>query len=177
MAERQCSEPDSLENTENENQPASSGNTLTDDTSISASHDPNCIFCKICSKETRAEILFEDSDFVCFVDRKPVSTHHYLVVPRQHILGVGQLRSAHESLVQRMTDIGKQVLVERGGTMDSARLGFHWPPLVMVKHLHMHIISPVSQMSWLNRTLVFRKDSYFFSSPDYLINYIKAKPS
>lgn len=149
----------------------------TSEICTSTSQDFNCIFCKICSKKERAEILYEDSDFVCFVDRKPASTHHYLVVPRQHIVGAGQLTSAHESLVQRMTDIGKQVLVERGGNIEGARLGIHWPPLVMVKHLHMHIISPESQMSWLNRVLVFRKDSYFFSSPDGLISYIKAKPS
>lgn len=162
-----------VEPSDDQRQPVSPENISTNEVK-SASH---CIFCKICSKEARAEILYEDSDFVCFVDRKPVSTHHYLVVPRQHLVGAGQLTSTHVSLVQKMADIGKQVLAEHGGKADEARLGFHWPPFIMVKHLHMHIISPVSEMSWLNRTVVFRKDSYVFSSPDYLINYIKAKPS
>lgn len=138
--------------------------------------NPNCIFCKICCKESPAEVVYEDSDYVCFVDRKPCSTHHYLVVPRQHIQGPGVLTSSHTPIVERMTEIGKQVLEERGGNADEARLGFHWPPFVLVKHLHLHVISPESSMGWINRNIVFRKDSYVFSSPTYMVNYLKTKP-
>ncbi len=134
---------------------------------------PNCVFCSICSKESKAEILYEDTDYVCFVDRKPASKHHYLVVPRKHIPDPRSLTSDHVSLVERMAEIGRQVLEKQGGSFEMARLGFHWPPFIFVKHLHLHIISPESEMNWLNRNIIFRKDSYFFSSPDYMLNYIK----
>ena len=137
----------------------------------------NCIFCKICSKESKAEILYEDSDYVCFVDRKPASTHHYLVVPRQHIRDPRELNSSHIPLVERMMEIGKQVLGEREGNSEEARIGFHWPPLILVKHLHLHVISPESEMGWLNRNVIFRKDSYFFISPPYMVDYLKKKNS
>ena len=153
------------------------GSNSTSGVIKSASDNPNCIFCQICSKEKEAEILYEDSDFVCFPDRTPVSTRHYLVVPRQHIVGAGELSSSDIPLVQRMAGIGKQVLAEKGGNAEEARMGFHWPPLVTIKHLHLHIISPEREMNWLNRKLVFRKNSYFFSSPEYLLNFIKNKPS
>ncbi|KAK6017777.1 hypothetical protein OSTOST_16696, partial [Ostertagia ostertagi] len=29
---------------------------------------------------------------------------------------------------------------------DMLRVGFHWPPLVTVNHLHMHIIYPISEL-------------------------------
>jgi hypothetical protein len=79
-------------------------------------------------------------------------------------------------MVERMAEIGKQVLEERGGTLDEARMGFHWPPFIFVKHLHLHIISPESAMGWINKNIVFRKDSYVFSSPAYMVNYLKTKP-
>lgn len=137
--------------------------------------NPSCIFCKICSRDSPAEIVYEDSEYVCFVDKKPVSTHHYLVVPRQHIQDSRVLTESHTPLVERMAEIGKQVLEERGGSLEEARLGFHWPPFIFVKHLHLHIISPESEMGWLNRKVVFRKDSYVFSSPTYMVDYLKTK--
>ena len=139
-------------------------------------NNPNCIFCKICCKEAQAEVVYEDSDYVCFVDRKPVSKHHYLVVPRQHIQDSRALNSSHTPLVERMTEIGYKVLGERGGNVEDARLGFHWPPFIFVRHLHLHVISPEGDMGWVNRNIVFRKDSYVFSSPAYLLNYLKTKP-
>lgn len=138
--------------------------------------NPNCIFCKICCKEEQAEVVYEDLDYVCFVDRKPASKHHYLVVPRHHIPDPRALTSSHAPLVQRMVEIGYRVLGEQGGNIEEARLGFHWPPFVLVKHLHLHVISPEGDMGWGNRNIVFRKDSYVFSSPAYLLNYLKTKP-
>lgn len=138
--------------------------------------NPNCIFCKISCKDSPAEILFEDSDYVCFVDRKPCSTHHYLVVPRQHIQDARSLTSSHVPMLERMAAIGRQVLEQRGGSFEEARLGFHWPPIIFVKHLHLHVISPEGNMGWLNRNVIFRKDSLVFTSPAYTINYLKSKP-
>ena len=44
-----------------------------------------CVFCRIAAKEETAEIVYEDSEFVCFRDRSPAATHHYLLIPRTHI--------------------------------------------------------------------------------------------
>ncbi len=134
-----------------------------------------CVFCKICSKEAPADIVYEDSEYLCFVDRRPVSTHHYLVMPRQHIPDPKTLTANDIPVVERMTEIGKQVLGDREGNIDEARLGFHWPPFLLVKHLHLHIISPEGRMSWFNRNIVFRKDSFAFSSPEYMYNYLTKK--
>ena len=138
-------------------------------------NNPSCVFCKICSKQAPANIVYEDSDYVCFVDRSPASTHHYLVVPRAHVRDPRDLTAADIPVVERMAEIGQQVLEERGGNMETARFGFHWPPFILVRHLHLHIIGPESEMKWLNRTLIFRKDSYFFTAPSSTINYIRNK--
>ena len=137
--------------------------------------DDNCVFCRIVKKELPSNIVYEDKDFVVFTDRKPVSDHHYLVVPRRHIQDARVLTSEHIPLIEKMADIGKTVLREKAGSEDDSRMGFHWPPFLFVKHLHLHMIAPVANMSWFQRTVVFRVDSLVFSSPNYMTNYLKSK--
>ncbi|MBI4121084.1 MAG: HIT domain-containing protein [Parcubacteria group bacterium] len=44
----------------------------------------NCIFCKIANKEIPAEIVYEDADFITFVDINPQSPGHVQVIPKKH---------------------------------------------------------------------------------------------
>lgn len=76
-------------------------------------------------------------------------------------------------MLTRMIEVAKVVLTEQHGDLDDARMGFHLAPFLRVPHLHMHIISPASRMSWLNRNIVFRNDSFAFISPTGAINNIK----
>jgi len=46
--------------------------------------DPNCIFCKIVSKEIPANIIYEDDGFLAFLDINPKSPGHTLVIPKDH---------------------------------------------------------------------------------------------
>lgn len=43
------------------------------------------------------------------------------------------------------------------------RMGFHWPPFYTIGHMHLHVISPVSSMSFLSRYVAFNPSfSYVF---------------
>lgn len=44
----------------------------------------DCIFCKIVTKDVPAEIVYENNEVVAFMDLKPVSPGHLLVVPKKH---------------------------------------------------------------------------------------------
>ncbi|HTL39577.1 MAG TPA: HIT family protein [Methylomirabilota bacterium] len=44
----------------------------------------NCIFCKIIAGEVPADKIYEDEDVVAFMDIRPVSRGHALVVPKVH---------------------------------------------------------------------------------------------
>ncbi len=44
----------------------------------------NCIFCKIVKKEIPAQIVYEDNDFLAFLDIHPQSPGHTQVIPKQH---------------------------------------------------------------------------------------------
>ena len=43
-----------------------------------------CIFCKIINKEIPANIVYEDADFLAFLDINPISPGHTLVIPKKH---------------------------------------------------------------------------------------------
>lgn len=44
----------------------------------------NCIFCKIVAKEIPANIVYEDEDFLAFLDIRPLAPGHTLVIPKKH---------------------------------------------------------------------------------------------
>lgn len=43
-----------------------------------------CVFCSIAEKKSPAEIIFEDEDFISFLDINPFNFGHTLVIPKNH---------------------------------------------------------------------------------------------
>ncbi|HEY4511773.1 MAG TPA: HIT domain-containing protein [Candidatus Paceibacterota bacterium] len=56
----------------------------------------DCIFCKIVKKEIQAEIVFENENFLAFLDIHPQSPGHTLVIPKQHYRWVWDVPQAEE---------------------------------------------------------------------------------
>jgi histidine triad (HIT) family protein len=46
--------------------------------------DPNCIFCKIASKQSPATIVYEDAEVMAFLDIHPIASGHTLIIPKKH---------------------------------------------------------------------------------------------
>jgi histidine triad (HIT) family protein len=44
----------------------------------------NCIFCKIANKKIPAQIVYEDDNFMAFLDINPLAPGHCMVIPRKH---------------------------------------------------------------------------------------------
>jgi len=47
--------------------------------------EQNCIFCKIINKEISSEKIYEDDKVYSFMDIKPVSNGHLLLIPKKHV--------------------------------------------------------------------------------------------
>lgn len=45
---------------------------------------PDCVFCRITRGEVPSYTLYEDSDFVAFLDINPLNAGHTLIIPRRH---------------------------------------------------------------------------------------------
>lgn len=56
----------------------------------------NCIFCKIAKKEIPANIVYEDNDFIAFLDINPQSSGHVQVIPKRHYRWVWDVPNAGE---------------------------------------------------------------------------------
>lgn len=44
----------------------------------------DCVFCKIAAKEITANIVYEDENFLAFMDIHPHTVGHVQVIPKQH---------------------------------------------------------------------------------------------
>ncbi|ENN75563.1 adenosine 5'-monophosphoramidase HINT3 [Dendroctonus ponderosae] len=120
-----------------------------------------CIFCKIVAKTAKASLKFENEEIMVFEDIKPASTHHYLAIPKEHIENVHSLQTAHLGLLERLVAEGRQVIEKAGGDLNDIRMGFHLPPFNSVGHVHLHLICPASNMSFIHRAM-FKPNSWWF---------------
>ncbi len=53
----------------------------------------DCVFCKIINKEIPAYIVYEDDDFLAFLDVRPLNPGHTLVVPKKHYRWVWDVKN------------------------------------------------------------------------------------
>lgn len=66
----------------------------------------DCIFCKIVAKKIPANIVYEDNDFLAFLDINPRSPGHVQVIPKKHFRWVWDVPNAGEYF-----EIAKKVAV------------------------------------------------------------------
>ncbi|XP_043677935.1 histidine triad nucleotide-binding protein 3 [Vespula pensylvanica] len=136
--------------------------------------EAQCIFCKIIKNESPSEKIYEDEYVTCIKDINPASDHHYLILPNKHINTAKDLQPADIKLYDKIVACVQLVMQKQGFDMNSTRTGFHWPPFNTVNHLHLHLISPVENMSIVKR-MVFKLDTPWFVSTDYVRSRLQKK--
>jgi len=58
-----------------------------------------CIFCSIVRGDSPASRVYEDDDVLAFMDIRPFSEGHTLIVPKTHASGLNELDPVHGGLV------------------------------------------------------------------------------
>ena len=101
----------------------------------------DCIFCRIVDGEIPSYKVYEDEDFLAFLDIRPVNKGHCLVIPKQHFVRVtdmpDQLLARELPLVKMIA----QALVQATGISDFDLLNTNGAQAgQVVFHHHMHII-------------------------------------
>ena len=104
--------------------------------------DQNCIFCKIASKESPAEIEYEDADVIAFWDVHPKAPTHILIIPKKHIPSLNELSEVDYGLVAKMIAAAKMVASKKNLEQDGYRLCINNGSSSgqVVNHLHMHLL-------------------------------------
>jgi diadenosine tetraphosphate (Ap4A) HIT family hydrolase len=134
----------------------------------------SCIFCKISAKEKETQILYEDEEFIAFPDIHPAAKNHYLIIPKAHYGNPKSLDGRHLGLVQKLKDVAYTILEQENADSKDVKIGFHWPPFNSVQHLHLHVVSPASQMSLMSRS-IYRPNSWWFVTIEWMLEHLKKK--
>lgn len=108
-----------------------------------------CIFCKIVSKEIPAKIAAENSLALAFYDVNPQAPVHILVVPKEHISSVLEIKENHQEVLSQMIFLAQRVAKLEGVDQTGFRLVFNCGPDAgqAVDHLHLHVLGK-RRLSW-----------------------------
>ncbi|KAJ8706631.1 hypothetical protein PYW07_012709 [Mythimna separata] len=139
--------------------------------STPAAQRSNCIFCNIVNKMENTAIVYEDKDVCVFPSIRPASKFHLLIIPKRHIEDAKRLTPNDKDLVTKMLEVAQGQLAKNNFSLCNSRLGYHWPPLRSIKHLHLHAIAPESEMGFIAR-FIYKKNSFWFVSPEYVASRI-----
>jgi len=101
----------------------------------------DCIFCKIAQKEIQSYLIEESKNFISFLDIKPHSPGHSLVIPKIHF---SNLKELEDNLSFEFIKIIKDTMTKLSKALktDNFTLGINEGKLAgqAIFHLHFHII-------------------------------------
>lgn len=101
-----------------------------------------CPFCRIIAGEIPASKVYEDDRVVAFNDINPQAPMHVLVVPRDHIETLNDLKAEHDRLAGELIRRGAALAAERGYGVSGYRTVFNCNADAgqAVFHIHLHVL-------------------------------------
>lgn len=96
----------------------------------------NCIFCKIIKKDIPCDILYEDKNFLAFLDIYPFGKGHSLLIPKKHFIW---MQEADDKIISEIFKKAKKIMLamKKGLKCDYVQV------LVLgkdVPHFHIHLV-------------------------------------
>lgn len=103
--------------------------------------DSNCIFCQIVKKESPAYIIYEDANYISFLNIHPVNPGHALVIPKRHSHDITQATPAdRDGLLEVVMKVVPVILKAVDSHSFNIGINMGKPAGQTVFHTHMHII-------------------------------------
>ena len=101
----------------------------------------NCVFCKIVQKKIQSWTLFEDENVIVFLDVKPVTKGHCLVVPKKCCQNILQLSDSDLFAIHKKAQLTTQLLIKKLQPKGFNIVNnFNAIAGQVVNHYHLHII-------------------------------------
>lgn len=109
----------------------------------------NCLFCRISAKKIPANIIYEDSEAVAFIDINPQAPVHVLIVPKKHISTSLDITDEDNVLIGHLFRLAGQIAKEKGISERGFRLVMNTNAEAgqTVFHIHLHLLGG-RQMHW-----------------------------
>ncbi len=103
----------------------------------------DCIFCKIINKEIPSKIIYEDDKVIAFNDINPATPIHILVVPKEHIEKITDIKDENTDLIAHVFKVINKIAKEQGFAEQGFRIinncGKDSGQEVM--HIHFHVLA------------------------------------
>lgn len=96
----------------------------------------NCIFCKIVKGEIPSDRIYEDKNSLVFLDIKPVSLGHLLIIPKKHVVW---MQEAEDKIISDIFKLTKKMMlaIKKGLKCDYVQVSIVGNE---VPHFHIHLI-------------------------------------
>jgi histidine triad (HIT) family protein len=99
----------------------------------------SCLFCEIAAGTQAAEIVYEDTQSVAFLDHRPLFPGHVLLIPRRHMVTLADLPAAEVGAFFRIAQ-RLETAIERAMEADGSFIAINSIVSQSVLHLHVHIV-------------------------------------
>ncbi len=102
----------------------------------------DCIFCKIISGKIPGDFVYRDDRVVGIRDVNPQAPTHVLLMPRQHISSIADLRTEDAELMGHLILVAHQVASKEGLADRGYRLAVNYGQEggQFVPHIHFHLL-------------------------------------
>lgn len=111
--------------------------------------EPNCLFCRVISKEIPADFLHQDDRSIVIRDINPQAPTHVLVIPLAHIESLDDAAQKDEALLGHLLRVGARVANAEGLGETGYRTVINTGAGAgqSVFHLHVHVLGG-REMNW-----------------------------
>jgi histidine triad (HIT) family protein len=98
-----------------------------------------CAFCAILEGNEPSVVVFDDDHVVAFLDRRPLFPGHTLVVPRRHIVTLGELPAEEVGPLMRVVQATARAMESALGA-EGSFVAVNNRVSQSVPHLHVHVV-------------------------------------
>ena len=104
--------------------------------------EADCIFCRIVRGEIDAAVVHDEDDVLAFEDINSKAPVHVLVIPRQHVANLEEIRALPDTVVKRLFEVASEVAEKLGVTEGgyAVRINNGRDAGQEVFHLHLHVM-------------------------------------
>ncbi len=109
----------------------------------------NCLFCKMVSGAIKADVVYQDDDVLAFRDINPQAPTHILVIPKQHVTTLNDLRDENVKLAGALLMGAQRIAKDLGIAQTGYRtvINTNHEGGQVVFHVHLHLLGG-RQMRW-----------------------------
>jgi histidine triad (HIT) family protein len=100
----------------------------------------DCIFCRIVTRQTPADIEYEDDAVLAFKDLYPKAPVHILIIPKRHISSIASLEAVDADVIGRCFTAARAIGEAKGFGEKGYRISVNTGPEggQVVYHVHFH---------------------------------------